>query len=50
MRAAAWSNAGQTLGPLDAQTPALADAVVALRGEWSAIQAESLERARESRR
>lgn len=46
MRAVSWSNAGQHVGALDAQTPCLADGLLMARGEWSAIQNEEIERAR----
>ena len=44
MRAMRWSNAGHAVGALDAQTPALADAIMAMRGEWSAIETEAIDR------
>lgn len=47
MRAVSWTNAGQSLGMIDAMPPALADGVLAVRHEWSAIEAE---RAAEARR
>lgn len=46
MRALSWSNAGQAVGSIDDLTPCLADGVLVARGEWSAIQAEEIERSR----
>lgn len=42
MRALSWSSAGQPIGPLDEQTPCLADGVMVARAEWSAIQTDEL--------
>jgi hypothetical protein len=43
MRAVGWANAGQPVGELDALVPALADGILAVRAEWSAIECERVE-------
>jgi hypothetical protein len=45
MRATSWANAGQSLGVLDSQPPAMADGVMAVKSEWGQVQAESMEKA-----
>lgn len=44
LRAAQWSNAGQPVGAMSEQTPALADGLLCVRAEWDAIQAEVMRR------
>ena len=46
MRSVQWVNAGQAVGLLDAQAPALADGVMAVKQEWQAIHAEEVDKQR----
>ena len=46
MRSTSWANAGQPLGVLDSQPPAMADGVMAVKSEWGQVQAESIEKTR----
>lgn len=42
MRAVAWVNAGQTVGALDALPSSLADAVLTVKAEWQAVEADHM--------
>jgi hypothetical protein len=44
LQAAQWSNAGQAIGALDDLPAALVDAVLTVRSEWDAVEAERVRR------
>jgi hypothetical protein len=44
LQAARWSNAGQAIGALDDLPAALVDAVLTVRAEWDAVEAERIRR------
>lgn len=46
MRAVAWTNAGQAVGALDSLPPSLADAVLTVKAEWQAVEADHMAESR----